>query len=103
MRVEEEKINDAHPRRAGGGAQADDRASCLFDLMSIIMHISCVGPAAFCHFLHLIAAPWRTTPRACGSWLWERLGFFVMQKSPLIFFFFFRRVNLPGWETICGC
>lgn len=89
MRVEEEKINDAHPRRVGGGAPADDRVSCLFDLMSIITGISCVGPAAFCHFLHLIAAPWRTTPRACGSWLRERLGlfFFVMQKSPFIFFF----------------
>lgn len=81
MRVEEEKINDAHPRRAGGGAPADDRASCLFDLMSFISHISCVGPAAFCRFLHVIALPWRTTPHACGSWLWGRLGFLDAKVS----------------------
>lgn len=52
--------------QAGGGAPADDTASCLFDLMSIITHTSCVCPAAFCHFLHLIAAP----PEDDSSCLW---------------------------------
>lgn len=89
-----------HGRRAGGGAPADDRASCLFDLMSFITHISCVGPVAFCRFLHLIALPWRTTPHACGSWLWGRLGFL---DAKVFIHFFSCRVNLPGWETICGC
>lgn len=37
----------------------DDRASCLFDLVSVITHINCMGMAGFCHFLPLIAVLWR--------------------------------------------
>lgn len=94
-----EKLNTAHLWQADERLLFDDKANCLFDSRSVITLNMHWGLLFICR-VSLTSSLLSPSLRGYCSCLWSWLWWLWFPNARQ--FIDLPRVNLPGWETICG-